>query len=354
MPDGSDYHELGPQKEAPMPIKMAAETIARDETKPNQDSYFGIPKRGIAGVFDGIGGNAGGAQASRIGMETVKQTLLFRNPTSIAEAKKNIAEILMHAHQNIRLNAQRPGFEGMGTTGTVAQIIDNKDRTYTAVIGNVGDSRAYVFRDGKLDCTTIDDSSFTQGKLHEEAKEIQSRLSNLLTRNSQEAAEYFSKRNIISAALGSEDGVVPKIYTITLRTGDRVILTTDGVHDNLTDREIESIMRFNAEPENAAKRLTGNAHTISQMGKDNYARSKRDDITAIVVKIGADSSRDEKTIPIGSTVNVMRSDGKIDSDWTVGIYNQNCSVTVFSPNGKRKTVSIASLNENNPPPKKLP
>jgi len=40
MPDGSDYHELGPQKEAPMPIKMAAETIARDETKPNQDSYF--------------------------------------------------------------------------------------------------------------------------------------------------------------------------------------------------------------------------------------------------------------------------------------------------------------------------
>lgn len=286
MPDGSDYPEIGSQKEAPMPIKMAAETIAKNS--PNQDSHFIIPKRGVAGVFDGMGGHAGGAEASKIGMETVKQTLLFRNPTSPAEAKKNISEILMNAHANILLNSKKPGLEGMGTTGTVVQIIDNKDGTYTAVIGNVGDSRAYIFRDGKLDCVTIDDSSFTQGRLHDEAKEVQAGLSNLLTDNSQEAAEYFARRNQITAALGSEEMINPKVYTVRLRRGDKLILTTDGVHDNLTDREIEAIMRLNAEPADAAKRLTGNAHTISQMGKENYARSKRDDITAVVVEIGID------------------------------------------------------------------
>lgn len=297
MPDGNDYSELNPRKEAAkFPIKMAAETIPKENGKPNQDSYFVNAQRGIAGVLDGMGGHKGGAEASKIGA-SMEQTLRSKIPVSVEDAKDNIKTAFAIAQENILYNAQKPGLEGMGTTGTVTQFVDNKDGTYTAVIGSVGDSRAYVFRNGKLEAVTIDDSTFTKGKPYEEAKAIQTRLSNIVINDSAEAAEYFAQRNRIGSALGSEDGINPNIYTVNIRAGDRLILTTDGVHDNLTDRDIEAIMRIHADPEAAAKRLTENAQTISEIGKEGYQRSKRDDITAVVIEAGSASGQKPHATP---------------------------------------------------------
>ena len=297
MPDASDYSEATPRPENTSRIKMAVETIAKEKGKPNQDAHFANAQRGIAGVLDGMGGHKGGAEASKIG-KSMETTLLSKTPTSVEDAKENIRVAFSMAQENILYNARKPELEGMGTTGTIVQIVDNPDGTQTAVMGNVGDSRAYIFRGGKLEAITIDDSSFTMGKPYEEAKATQARLSNIVINNSAEAAEYFALRNRVGSALGSKDGITPNIYTVNLHAGDKLILTTDGVHDNLTDRDIEAVMRIHTDPEAAVKRLTENAKTISEIGKEGYQRSKRDDITAVVVEIGNNATQKLKTRPV--------------------------------------------------------
>lgn len=95
----------------------------------------------------------------------------------------------------------------------------------------------------------------------------------------------FAYRNRVSQFLGRAR-IVPHTQILEVRSGDVLILTSDGVHDNLTDREIEEICISSSGSREAAVRLTANSFARSREGRERNIRAHPDDMSAVVVKIG--------------------------------------------------------------------
>jgi protein phosphatase len=139
----------------------------------------------------------------------------------------------------------------------------------------VGDSRVYIVREGKVIQVTEDDS-WVQGQI---------KMGRKLSEE-----EYLAKRNIILKALGSEEGeVYPQTGFERLQSGDKIVLTTDGVTDNLTDEQIEWIVGTAEKP---GERLVEEAHDFGEVelalkeeGKPHDPRARFDDVTAVVAEV---------------------------------------------------------------------
>src|SRR5213075_228795 len=144
---------------------------------------------------------------------------------------------------------------GMGTTSTVATLMD--DRLFLA---QVGDSRAYILRDGELTQVTRDQSLVNQlieaGQLTEEE------------------AETFEHNNIILQALGTSDTVQVDLTFCELRRGDTLLLCSDGLSGMVRFEEIREVLRSSTEPLEVCKALTERANQAG--GHDN--------ITVIIVE----------------------------------------------------------------------
>jgi protein phosphatase len=93
---------------------------------------------------------------------------------------------------------------------------------------------------------------------------------------------YFNKRNGITQALGDPQLLVVHIDQISIGPGDRILLCTDGIHDNLTDREIEEIVRRGART-TTARALVEHAVQRSRQASSTMMRAKPDDMSAVVV-----------------------------------------------------------------------
>jgi len=137
---------------------------------------------------------------------------------------------------------------------------------------------------GMLKALTADHTAFREPGHTNTAMSEQEKLANTdgMSVLSEYEIEMFRQRNRIGACLGHDNTVLADIKHFAVKPGDAIILTTDGVHDNLTTNEMQSLLRTTKVGEDPAKALTSAA---SRRAKEQHFRSKMDDITAIVINI---------------------------------------------------------------------
>jgi len=206
-------------------------------------------------VCDGMGGHVGGKTASTIGVSSIISNLSQQAQGNMHVA---ISDSLIFANEQVLGHGESdPGLKGMGSTATVALLKD--DLLY---LGHVGDSRAYLFSDGKLYRLTKDDS-YVQGLID----------NGTIT---EDEAEVHPNKNRILQALGSKTPVKPRIPNrpFKLKTGDLLMLCSDGLTSMVVDELIEQLI----DPNNLSGSI-GKLHDIAMTngGKDN--------ITITLVKI---------------------------------------------------------------------
>lgn len=232
----------------------------------NEDAIYFDPKANLAMVLDGVGGGPSGERASRLALEIIKDHLSeLKVGDSIEDA---MLKAFYKATSKVATN-----LPGAGTTAVVAKIIEFGDRK-RAVIGSVGDSRVYLLSENRLEQITEDDSLIppkSSKKLNNVTKEEELG----------DDAVWFNQRNVITQCIGVPIDN-PYFYTIDLKNGDKLILTSDGVHDNLTSREIEHVA---VNSSNIAEDLVQRAKGRSAVSKEENIRAKADDISAVVVEV---------------------------------------------------------------------
>jgi protein phosphatase len=208
------------------------------------------PRGNVLGVCDGMGGAAAGEVASQLAVDIIYDVLCAEPPP---ETNDDLAHRLVHAVEEagIRIfNEARAdrSRRGMGTTATIATLMDSQ-----LFLAQVGDSRAYILRNGQLVQVTRDQSLVTQlieaGQLTEEE------------------AETFEHNNIILQALGTADSVQVDLTYVDLRRGDRLMLCSDGLSGMIRSDEIRQTLLTFADPLQACRELTDRANAAG--GHDN-------------------------------------------------------------------------------------
>ena len=250
------------------------ELISSGQTDPgkkrpnNEDAFLADDCLGLYAVADGIGGHEGGEVASRISLETLSEVLhnaFARDRTApasrISPATDQYVSVLRDAvtlanTAVLQAAAKNPALSGMGTTVTVVLL-----RSRTAVLAHVGDSRAYLFRDGTLKQLT-QDHSFV-------AEQVRAGLI------SPEQAWISPYRHVITRSVGIHPDVHADLGTFEVKQNDTLLLCTDGLTEMVRDDDIARILGGETPP--AA------AETLIRRANDNGGV---DNITVVVVRIG--------------------------------------------------------------------
>ena len=203
-------------------------------------------------VADGMGGAAAGEVASRMATELVFERLRDRTEEWLGDRVAFVAALhdaAEHANERIHDFArENPGHDGMGTTATIAGLLGD-----TLYLAQVGDSRAYLVRDGEARQLTKDQSLIQ--KLVEFG-EI-----------TPEEAERSERRNIILQALGPEDHVVIDLTRQQVRRGDVLVLCSDGLSGIVKRDEIVRVINESASLADACNTLIERANELG--GPDN-------------------------------------------------------------------------------------
>ncbi|HZQ76108.1 MAG TPA: Stp1/IreP family PP2C-type Ser/Thr phosphatase [Acidimicrobiia bacterium] len=218
----------------------------------NEDSLLVDREHHLYAVADGMGGHRAGEVASATAIETLKSAYAGGRPLDQAVEAANAA-VFSKAADDAALR-------GMGTTLTAVAVQDGR----TAVFGHVGDSRAYLLRDGTVTQVT-DDHSLVEQLVRE-------------GRLSPEEAHHHPQRAIITRALGVDAQVEVDVYRVDLQPGDRLLICSDGLTNMLSDQTIRVTLCRHADPQQAADTLVDMAN---QAGGD-------DNITVVVLDALAD------------------------------------------------------------------
>jgi protein phosphatase len=224
----------------------------------NEDAYVLEPP--LFAVADGMGGAQAGEVASKLAAAALADTDhgQLRGP-------EGVVELIQEANRRVYERANEdPSASGMGTTMTVALVEDGH-----VVIGHVGDSRAYLARDGSLEQLTDDHSLVNElmksGKL------------------SPEEAETHPQRSVITRALGTDPDVDVDTFTIEVREGDIFLLCSDGLTSMIGDTAILDVLeRHRHDLDRAARTLVSEANRGG--GEDN--------ITVVAFEIAEGGSED--------------------------------------------------------------
>jgi serine/threonine protein phosphatase PrpC len=258
----------------------ATESVWKTDTgrqrRENEDSaYVRAP---VFVVADGMGGAQAGEVASQIAVETFEQGL-----PDAGTPEERLADRVREANHRIYDRSRTEhGREGMGTTLTAAYL----DASQLA-LAHVGDSRAYLFRDGQLTRLTQDhslvDELVRQGKLTEE-----------------QAAEH-PQRSIITRALGPEPDVEVDTFTYPVQAGDVLLLCSDGLTSMITEERIAEILRSAPTLEEAGARLIDEANDAG--GRDNITV-----VLSRLEEVASDSEPDQPTIVAEPTPRPAGSD----------------------------------------------
>jgi serine/threonine protein phosphatase PrpC len=200
----------------------------------NEDSFLCNDTLSLYAVADGMGGHLGGERASRMAVELVEQDLAAQaSPVEASErtgevSSRSRADVLraavVHADRAIYENAmENPDVTGMGTTLTTLWFVERR-----AHLGHVGDSRAYLYRNGKARQLT-DDHSWIQ-------EQVRAGLLSL------EEAKESRFRNIITRSVGFEPSVQPDMQDLMVEAGDCYLLCSDGLSNCLSLEEIGQVL----------------------------------------------------------------------------------------------------------------
>lgn len=223
----------------------------------NQDDYYIDPEGRFFIVADGMGGHAGGQEASRLATKTVQAYLETAWETD-APSDVILEQALLEANQAIlKDQRQNPERADMGTT--IVVVIFRDDQPWCA---HIGDSRLYRLRGAKLEQITDD---HTWVALAMKMGEIDP-----------DQARTHPWRHVLAQCLGREDLRQIDIQPVQIQPGDRLLLCSDGLTEELSDHVIASQLKSIRACEKAAASLVAAA-------KDHGGR---DNITVVIVAIG--------------------------------------------------------------------
>ncbi len=216
-----------------------------------------VPDRGVFIVADGMGGHAAGEVASEMAVRIIARELGDISSVTNTEAPDLIRSSIISANSTIfQRTLSEQDKRGMGTTATAMVIIDDE-----YLIGQVGDSRAYVLRDGTLVQLTKD-HSYVQEQV--DAGYL-----------SPEEARTHPYSNVITRCVGANVDVTPDVYAGTLQNGDVYLLASDGLTGMIEDEDLMGLMEKVQEPQQLADELVDEANR----------RGGLDNVTVIVIRV---------------------------------------------------------------------
>jgi protein phosphatase len=222
----------------------------------NEDAL--LAEHGVFVVADGMGGHNAGEVASELAVTTLRSAL--RDSVTSTE---QLRELVQQANTTIYTASLDDSTQrGMGTTLTALVMIPGI--TDRVLVANVGDSRTYVLRDGVLSRITTD-HSYVQELVNE----------GVITADD---ARKHPQKNIVTRALGIDRYVAVDVFSHDMCTGDRFLLCSDGLVDEVTDIEITSVLSNNANAADAANALVVAANDAG--GRDNTTVVVVDILTA--------------------------------------------------------------------------
>lgn len=221
-----------------------------------------VPESGafIALVCDGMGGEAGGEIASRLAVETIVPSLRSARVPGASElhVARALAGSLQTASDRIRQEGRRnPRLSRMGTTATLVAVVDR-----SLLCAQIGDSRAYLFRDGILTQLTRDQT-----------------MAELLRRSGNVPSDDVSEpvgSNVLLQALGTSSTLDVALTQTELESGDTVLLCSDGLTVVVPDDSIALTLATHDDPDEACATLI--EHALDAGAPDN--------VTCVVFRIG--------------------------------------------------------------------
>jgi serine/threonine protein phosphatase PrpC len=235
--------------------RVAAVTDPGRKRRRNEDSYVMEPP--LFAIADGMGGAQAGEVASRLA------TAALTESGSDTGGEDRIVELIQEANRRVYdRSSTDPNTSGMGTTITVALVEDEH-----VAFGHVGDSRAYLIRDARMEQLTEDHSLVNEllktGKL------------------SQEEAEAHPQRSVITRALGTDPDVDVDTFSVTAQTGDLFLLCSDGLTDMVSEGSILDVVERNRADINGALRA---------LVKEANRGGGQDNITVVAFEIAAEGA----------------------------------------------------------------
>lgn len=226
----------------------------------NQDQFLARPELDLWAVADGMGGHSGGEVASQIACDTLGRAFSDRTVDGLIEAVEQANTAVFRA------GTDNPELTGMGTTVVALAAVEHEGDEVLA-IANVGDSRCYRYTEGELDQVTTDHSLVAD-----------------LVRDgslSPEEAAVHPQRNIVTRVLGVYDTVPVDVFAVDPHGGDRYVLCSDGLFNEVPEPAIAAVLRRQRDPAVAANELVRLA--VEGGGRDN--------ITVVVVDVVDDGGR---------------------------------------------------------------
>ena len=227
----------------------------------NEDSYLCDDALGLYGVADGMGGHLGGERASRLAVDVVQRAIAGVPRPADTQSPHDALELAASCRAALRdavIEADRVIFEsaladpavaGMGTTLTALFFADRRVH-----VGHVGDSRAYLYRDGHARQLT-DDHTWIQDQVR----------AGLLSVDEAKESRF---RNIITRSVGFEPSVEPDILDLGVQAGDCFLLCSDGLSNHVTNEEIGQVLTtdFYRDGRHEMLNETNRAEVVAKLG----------------------------------------------------------------------------------------
>jgi PPM family protein phosphatase len=293
-----------------MNVKVGARSDIGRLRKRNEDAY--LVKEPLFVVADGMGGHVGGDVASTLAVETIESA------SSAEVTLEALVEDIKRANRVVldRGESDRE-LRGMGTTLTAVLAEDAK-----AHVAHVGDSRAYLLRDGTLQQLT-EDHTLVQRMVRE-------------GRLSEDEAAQHPQRSILTRALGVDEDIPVDELTLDVHGGDRVLLCTDGLTSMVDRDRIQQILESERDPQAACDKLIDAANRAG--GDDN--------ITVIVLDFDGGDTGSATTV-----VRNSKTDSSQDGSRTPDAHRASSGgKAVASPEeGIGVTTAVRPIREEAPP-----
>ncbi len=233
----------------------------------NQDRLLEEPN--LFAVADGMGGHVGGEVAAQVAVDALRVS--FARQATVDGLRRAVGD----ANAAVwREGQEQADLRGMGTTMTAVALVAGADGRDVIALANVGDSRAYVFSGGRAVQVTSDHSLAEEKVRQGELTEAE--------------AAVHPHRHILTRALGVSLDVDVDLWELRLHDGDRILLCSDGLTNEVGTEQIAGTLASTAEPAEAARALVEAA--VAHGGNDN--------VTVLVVDVlVADAAADAATGP---------------------------------------------------------
>ena len=232
--------------------------------KNNEDACFVIPNQDVYIVADGVGGNNSGEIASSTAVESLA-SFVKANDLGLCGSPDEIFGFFTEALDIANRRVFEMGREDSACRGMASTVVMSYINDGSAYLANVGDSRAYLFRNGRLKRITKDhtyvNELIDQGVITEKE------------------AESHSQKNVITKAIGAESEVEPDFYKVGLARGDIMLLCTDGLYGEVGEDRMADMLRLAVSKDVKMNDLCG------AFVDEAILTGGRDNITVICIRI---------------------------------------------------------------------